>query len=1236
MNIDSFSNDLSTSPPILPNLSDSDVSPQSTILSSHPTPRSATDTVYLDIFETNNPDASKSYTVVGVEVILKPGHVNGLWERFHVKPDQTIDPSTPEVATQSLTICCDKLVIHSEMRVPECDIAIYTRHVDWATPEAKINTSPLAWSTHKAKDATGNDKKGANGARGRNAGSIAFFTSPGYTAEKSDDSNRRLEAVGGNGQGPGHGRRGTDGDSNQSYTSIDFSTSSLVATSKAKVSFNPPATYAKAGWYSAEIWMGWGAPAGSAKGPTSGTDAVASGIPGNGGNGGDILTNIDIDKAHFMVLSKAGLAGADGPGSRGGYAGRPTKCAHYEVLCWHNLFGTKNATTKKKITKNIATTSGNSSNRTHGEIGHAPVPQHLAINNAWLHPLAVQKVLYYVRDIYLAGAYEQVGSILKEYNDAMTSVTPPELEQSPWTNDEGGASWSGAKCEVSALIQRLCGHLDYYGHPAGYTPALSLSSAVALYEKETDSALQTLLLTEWIDAKKNNTSEAITALSSAIDELNRDTTAASTQVSDAENKINSASNSIDNLKFTLNELGQDLEDVRNKLMEQAMNDERKKAAIKFGVHMISAAAQVIPYGQPILGTVAGSLAGVADRIVDGGDSAVPDTVSKAGEIFTAVEEAKKAAAAATLAKEKARKDVPDGSEAAKSIAEASKQAKIAGLAGAGLGEVGKAIQALQVPQTEIDAALQKLLEESAEWNELVDKVKKINAQMLKFSVEILQGLQLLSDGYARISSNSAAVVTMERARSDKLGLLDPSAIGFVKTMGQRSRLTLTYYLYLMVKTYETTLLKPINNINWNLDDITIKINKLISDGKLNDFNASDVKAQVEVLKPLYQQNIFEVQRHLLSDLNSGGATMETVTLERGFTKSQTPELIEQINVGEKVILDPLSLGLVRPDRHLAFLNKPSLTKCIFADGSPKLPKTTTMMINLQPDNKGIVRRDANLYTLNSLRPLIWSWTVTNSGINETVPAPITDDIIKFVLGSESGNIKQLLARSPIWSDYSLNITYNPPLSPEERPIIEELIFEFKVDSSQLVAPADNLCVLRIQPLNSFGENIIQCSPDDNGEPQRGDGSKQFIRIYNKGTRVKLSIPNSQPEGYHFCRWSTSGQSAASFKDYEEGQCTIEITLTENILADAHWSNQPLEVQSFLKSVDGSDENLVYDESIAEEQHYSALLLHDEANDASPIIAQVPDIDSADVYDTTHYDGWTRVNYHGIIGWAKHS
>src|SRR4051812_29331899 len=192
----------------------SKVSPQQTFLVSQPEKPSPASTIYIKRYTTKNNDETENHTVIGVHIILAQNDPNGIWKALHVdRSKQKLDPLQPRVATKSLNIYCDTLEVRGEFCVPEANVVVYARRINWATPDAAINTSPLEWRIGKAQNAQGKEA-GKNGAHGRNAGSLEIYAAK---VEPAGDTRPRLVATGGNGQHPGAGLDGTDGKSMQHW-----------------------------------------------------------------------------------------------------------------------------------------------------------------------------------------------------------------------------------------------------------------------------------------------------------------------------------------------------------------------------------------------------------------------------------------------------------------------------------------------------------------------------------------------------------------------------------------------------------------------------------------------------------------------------------------------------------------------------------------------------------------------------------------------------------------------------------------------------------------------------------------------------------------------------------------------------------------------------------------------------------------------------------------------------------
>jgi hypothetical protein len=538
---------------------------------------------------------------VGVHVLLKEGDPNGLWDALHVdRGKQKLDANDPKVGTRSLQILCDTLEVHGEFSVPEADVTVFARRLVWATADAAINTSPLAWAVEKAQNASGS-QPGKNGAAGRNAGSFKLFVSK---VEPADDTRPRLVASGGRGQNPGAGRDGQSGESKSSWSSHPFEINdSNISTSKATVNFSPVATYVEYEWIWGVVQI-YSNRFGVESFPTSGTDALAPGIPGDGGSGGGLTTN--LASVAQTLRNEGGKAGNRERDYWGGAAGTPTSCAKYKVKLWHDVFGTNNARNEVNKTDSKTTSNGKDAKAEGAKRGDGSKPQPEVVSeaNAWVHPLGLQKTLEYARDLFLSGERVELETMLVAYEAALALDVPAKSKA--WGGD-AEAQWTAAQSEVAAMLQRLRGHLDYFGNAAGYTPLLSLAGTIKLYEEETRRALRTILVAGWIDARERDAKEAAAIFGDTISSLNEDTLKAASQVVSAEGKINEVTKRIEDLRRELSDRSNELEALRTKLLGKAVNDLQQQARIKFAIKMAAAVCQVIPVGQPALGMI-GSLA----------------------------------------------------------------------------------------------------------------------------------------------------------------------------------------------------------------------------------------------------------------------------------------------------------------------------------------------------------------------------------------------------------------------------------------------------------------------------------------------------------------------------------------------------------------------------------------------------------------------------------------------------
>ncbi|HEY0320579.1 MAG TPA: SH3 domain-containing protein [Pyrinomonadaceae bacterium] len=1199
------------------------------ILQSYVEPPAATSSLYSHRSVRTRKDGIQEHVIVGVHVIFQPGHSNGLYDAFNVPRSQTLNAENPSVATRAILIACDTLEIYGELSLPECEVAIYARKLIFKN-QGNINTTPLAWAMQRAADCNPATRKGgANGAEGRHVGSISVFISEFDVP--THESMKRFVCLGGRGQDAGHGANGADGNS-MSTISNQFKRKDTWRLNIYNASFTNPCVYATYHWQWAKITTEKGK-RGVDDWPTNGQDALEPGIPGSGGNGGTWVSN--HKRLESEMDNRSGEPGRTAPNVRGGSAGNPTTATHYDVTIYFNL-AKENPDGDNNLLKTQTTSAGKSYTAQDSKNGRgkSPAPSTIEIANAWVHPLQLEAVLRYARDAFLAGARDDVSKLLKPYESALAAPIPTAMGKSAVWTEEERARWNSAQSEVATILHRLRLQLDYFGNPAGYMPLLSLQATMRLYDLETDYALRMLLLAAWVQDKANEAQSAANAFGSAIEDTIKDTERVAGQLVQAEAEVAQLNQQLTSLESRLNTKAKELETLRTKLFNQAAHSETQKALIRGGIKMAAAICQVVPIGQPVLGTV-GKLANIAADVREEG---VPDTMSKMGDtIKKAREAAKKAEAAKKKAKEKAK---------GKDEKEAKEEASVWGKAGDGLGSAlsmaGGAIGALQVSEEEIEVELAKLTASSPEWDKMVEEIRTLNKDKSKLFTRLSIVLQALGDGYARLASNADAVVTMQKERNQTLGKLSPEANQVVAKMGQAARLSLQRTLYLMVKAYETTVFKPID-VNWNLDAVFDEITKLLKPKQ--GFDAATINSYVKAVATIFDANKRKIKESLLKDYGFGDTPNSP--LEFGFTTEETPDKLEQLRLGYDLRINPLVYGLIIPTQERAKAASFECTKLVFNASGPQLPKSGNAKILIRLDGDGTIRSGEHLYAVRSDAPRVWSWTYhfSDKSVEANVPSLSSLDLLNMILQSDDQSIKQKLAAPPAWSELTINLEFSPPIAPEKRPALESLIFVCKVDSLQ---SPDAQRVLDVRAEGASAH--IEISPADLAG--RGEGYGDSYRIYSKADKVKLEAP-AQIGGRPFSHWDIL--ASRSYNKEEKSQ--IELVLNTDTLAYSRY--QPLissssAIMKLLAESDPKTIEIQLDDAeqaaaaalIARAKHAplldgeaagDALLIRAGADANQPIIGLVEEGDKPTVLEENAGVGdWMKVGYKGLVGYIAKS
>lgn len=261
-----------------------------------------------------------------------------------------------------------------------------------------------------------------------------------------------------------------------------------------------------------------------------GGDGLPHGKPGAGGEAGKIVALWDLS---WLVDNDSGENGNPGPLVWGG---RP------RVDDGRLRWGLSNIVTpeaveeinKEAAEKRERIASRDTTNRyieiaklskpttsypygTYGENKNKRVLVAGADRLTWLHPLALEQVLAFVRECYIEGCYELAYQTLESVR------LPLEAFNGRWSGDaEIERDLAVQYQTINARMLQLASGLDYFGNPRGWVPNLSLELAMNEYQNQIGRAMRTYYLYSWLNRNKENEDGSIAAQFELLDQAARE------------------------------------------------------------------------------------------------------------------------------------------------------------------------------------------------------------------------------------------------------------------------------------------------------------------------------------------------------------------------------------------------------------------------------------------------------------------------------------------------------------------------------------------------------------------------------------------------------------------------------------------------------------------------------------------------------------------------------------------
>lgn len=1043
----------------------------------------------IQVFDQENPVAeqfnyetlkTRNIQIVGEEVVIASGHTNGLYEAY-------FDGSRRDI--KEMVIIGETVSFRSPAHLKQTDVTIYARTLSFegsgllkTTPEEKL-TAPAQFQ---------------NGMDGLKAGDVTLNISQTYY----ETAGPKIDLTGGRGQPGGAGQDGTNGVSVSNYYY--------------KVSCN---YYLDSGSYTAPsgqyiTWYECGGGNGTSTWPTSGTHARASGKPGEGGGGGNLLSSQDLlgDYLLFGGFSGSPAYPASGYGYyRGGYAGYPRYALHVDFY-WDTWSACVGATPYQNPT--WPTQNGNNAdvtmpNTAAGLAGNYTVSGY---SSAWLHPLMLIKILQHAREDYMGGYVSEAQARLKDY-EALIELY---RNDAGWNEMDETARFEIEQMydEILILLQQIENNLDFFGNPAGWVPMLSFEVNYTMFSQEIDRAIQMLYLVHWIRTTEKSEAEKAAALVDVREQLKRDIDRARNDYDQGVSQIPILKSKAESLRVQILET-QGLLEARENQLSQEIKDPVWLAGLKGALKGAALACKIIPVFQPGIGAM-----GQGIEMVSNVDPDMPwESILGSDELFSTFLDSNFDIAAEN--QQTAMGSIDTAAVETNLLDYLAEMRNASSGLSSGLSGINNFVALNKAPRSDLNSELERVKSMDPEYQALIQQVEALSLKNRAFADELISTMQKVAALSNQIARSMLAIDAMNRDAAPGLLVCDGRASAYLDEMEQRTYYRLLKYHYYLARAYEYRLLKPYTE-TLSLQGLMQKFEEIAG------LNAGHVITpdQFATLRSLYEDKLAEIAESVFTDYNSN-----TPELSTGQPFPLIPNEIASLNRGETVSLNLMEEGFFFPDEEnvrIVSLTVHSIeTEPV--DGS----YGTNPMVRIRIEHPGLsnFKTDGKIYQFRhynsgTSNPIIWEarWYPDLEILNQTTPSAASQSLLCTLLGMSDCSSLLFFSRPSVWTDLKISRDCRDTTCStiSIKSIVLNLDFDFVQRNESLARKDFEILVSTADASGSISEEsdfmpyFTLNKPDFNG---RKDSRGRALRIYEFSSNpVEVTAPVSYGR-WEFSKWT---------------------------------------------------------------------------------------------------------------------
>lgn len=728
---------------------------------------------------------------------------------------------------------------------------------------------------------------------------------------------------------------------------------------------------------------------------------------------------------------------------------------------------------------------------------------------AYLHPYYISSVIRYANDAFINNYNEYALETCHQYRSLINEcLSCGDVSK---TEDEILVQLQGNLSSIDNLLYRLEQNLDYFGNPVGWTPLLSFEVMLNNFDNEITRAIPTLYMYYWLNHIDNTLEHKVEACQFAASSHEQ-------EIKNNQNLINTLVLEIPVLQDYCSEIASQIDDltqkaelIRNRLLSKAKHNVKKRNRINKTVGVCKNIINCIPvYGQAInIATNIAFATGIANDLLgidDYGISSIfneVDTVNYHNilkNLSVAIDTItwKNMGANPNLLKDTYN----------------SLNKSIAPLVNS-INNINSLLAKSSTPQNEVDAELQRLLAESADFNQIIGEIQILNQ---KKNDLINQLAQINTDIFRAVSEINNDVIALDVFRRDAFSgnsKRDLNAMLFIENMEQKAKSRLLKYHYYLRKAYEYRLLKPCEG-EFNLV------------GMFERFESLGMALDDAINENAYA-SLGSIFREVISDM------VEKIVDEYSvnYPEQSAPitivvpkEQLDLINNSETVPLNFHEMGIFASDEeNVRIVNLGIQHIETHVEGN--IGYSGYMDLSMTHSGISQYRKDGQLFWFdhiprNSSSPHTWGirYDAVSNETTTIQPSAASSSLLSSILGN-NGNI-MLFSRPSAWGDISLMKKVHSSGGGDV--VIDSLVLKLQYDFTHRPNSIRNIDITANDGLLPY----ITCSEEDiNG---RSNGNGNLYRSYKFNSQpVKFSAIN-QYGAYHFLNWSDRSGKIVSNKN----------------------------------------------------------------------------------------------------------